>query len=76
MHVGSLVKHGVDSMKCKICEGVVTWRGPLYNLTLTKCENCGAHNSQEANSEADEACSECGQIDCNGECCSGGGVGD
>jgi hypothetical protein len=34
-------------MKCSICGGLVTWRGPLSNLTHTECGGCGAHNSHE-----------------------------
>ena len=33
-------------MTCKFCDGEVTWRGPLANLTHTKCLSCGAINSQ------------------------------
>lgn len=34
-------------MKCSICGGLVTWRGPLTNLTHTQCESCGGINCQE-----------------------------
>lgn len=34
-------------MTCKICGGIVEWRGPLTNLTHTECISCGGLNSQE-----------------------------
>jgi hypothetical protein len=34
-------------MICSYCGGLVTWRGPLSNLTHTQCENCGRQNCQE-----------------------------
>ena len=33
-------------MKCSICGGRVIWVGRLSNLTHTKCQSCGALNSQ------------------------------
>jgi len=33
-------------MTCQSCGGLVTWRGPLTDLTHTKCERCGAINNQ------------------------------
>lgn len=33
-------------MICASCGGHVTWRGPIYNLTHTECEACGAINNQ------------------------------
>lgn len=37
---------GPATMKCSICGGLVTWRGPLANLTHTQCESCGGINCQ------------------------------
>jgi hypothetical protein len=34
------------TMKCELCGGLVTWRGPLYALTHTECESCGGQNCQ------------------------------
>jgi DnaJ-class molecular chaperone len=33
-------------MKCSICGGLVTWRGPLTDLTHTECNDCGGINCQ------------------------------
>lgn len=33
-------------MKCSKCGGLVTWRGPIANMTHTQCENCGGINCQ------------------------------
>lgn len=33
-------------MICSRCNGRVTWRGPLSNLTHTECESCGGVNCQ------------------------------
>lgn len=33
-------------MICATCGGLVTWRGPIYDLTHTECESCGARNNQ------------------------------
>jgi hypothetical protein len=33
-------------MLCSICGGDVLWQGPLSALTHTKCQRCGASNSQ------------------------------
>ena len=33
-------------MRCSICGGRVIWMGRLSNLTHTKCQSCGALNSQ------------------------------
>ena len=33
-------------MKCDLCGGLVTWRGPLSALTHTECESCGGQNCQ------------------------------
>lgn len=33
-------------MKCELCGGLVTWRGPLSALTHTECESCGGQNCQ------------------------------
>jgi ferredoxin len=33
-------------MLCSICGGDVLWQGPLSSLTHTKCQRCGACNSQ------------------------------
>lgn len=33
-------------MICQHCGGLVTWRGPLVDLTHTECEGCGATNCQ------------------------------
>ena len=35
-------------MKCELCGGLVTWRGPLSLLTHTECESCGERNCQIA----------------------------
>jgi uncharacterized ferredoxin-like protein len=35
-------------MICSYCGGLVTWRGPLTDLTHTQCESCGRQNCQEA----------------------------
>jgi len=41
-------------VKCKLCDGLVTWRGPLTALTHTKCESCGGQNCQDDSSDDDE----------------------
>lgn len=41
-------------MKCELCGGLVTWRGPLSALTHTECENCGGQNCQVVEVAADE----------------------
>lgn len=41
-------------MICKFCGGEVIWRGPLINLTHTKCLSCGAINSQYKERPEDE----------------------
>ena len=33
-------------MICASCGGLVTWRGPISNLTHTPCADCGAFNNQ------------------------------
>lgn len=38
-------------MKCADCGGLVTWRGPLTDLTHTECERCGHRNCQEVESQ-------------------------
>lgn len=35
-------------MKCELCGGLVTWRGPLSALTHTECERCGGQNCHVA----------------------------
>lgn len=34
-------------MTCMFCGGLVTWQGPLGDLTHTECEVCHATNCQE-----------------------------
>lgn len=34
-------------MKCTNCGGLVTWRGPITDLTHTECADCGGRNCQE-----------------------------
>ena len=38
-------------MKCNLCGGLVTWRGPLTALTHTKCASCGGVNCQEVDED-------------------------
>ena len=33
-------------MQCSQCGGLVTWQGPLSELTHTQCQNCGGINCQ------------------------------
>lgn len=41
-------------MQCERCNGVVTWRGPLSNLTHTQCESCGGINCQRVEYTEDD----------------------
>ena len=41
-------------MKCELCGGLVTWRGPLNALTHTECEKCGGQNCQVADVPTDD----------------------
>lgn len=41
-------------MICNECGGLVTWRGPLSNLTHTECADCGAVGSQIDESDYSE----------------------
>ena len=51
-------------MKCSICGGLVTWRGPMYALTHTECGSCGGRNCQIAEEEHEcETCNGEGTID-------------
>ena len=47
-------------MKCELCGGLVTWRGPLSALTHTECESCGGQNCQvvEVPPNEEEPCPE------------------
>ena len=55
-------------MTCSNCGGLVTWRGPLVNLTHTQCANCGDINCQipevinDEDDEDDEDEDACGFI--------------
>jgi ArsR family metal-binding transcriptional regulator len=52
-------------MKCSLCGGLVTWRGPLVALTHTQCADCGERNCQEV--ECDLADDDPEFEDCNVE---------
>jgi hypothetical protein len=41
-------------MKCELCGGLVTWRGPLSALTHTECHQCGGTNCQITDPEEAE----------------------
>ena len=51
-------------MICQDCGGLVTWRGPLTNLTHTECEGCGAMNSQIPEG-VPVTCGRCGEDNIN-----------
>lgn len=60
-------------MFCANCGGLVTWRGPLSQLTHTECEKCGGQNcqvpeSEEIEDDDDEIEHDCGEDTC---CCAG-----
>lgn len=41
-------------MLCSLCNGEVTWRGPLIALTHTQCGSCGEKNCQVVADEDDD----------------------
>ena len=56
-------------MICSNCGGLVTWRGPISNLTHTECEKCGGQNCQQMEFESDdeydaEPAHDCGEDTC------------
>lgn len=48
-------------MKCSKCGGVVCWRGQFSLMAHTKCEECGAVDSQVVELPDDD------EDDCKGE---------
>lgn len=58
-------------MVCSQCRGLVTWQGPLRELTHTQCQNCGGINCQIIDPVTDSD-SECEEILC--PLCSGSGM--
>lgn len=56
------------TMICGNCNRIgIHWVGPYGNLTGTKYPHCGGQNCQREE-RSEDACSECGDINCNGEC--------
>jgi hypothetical protein len=46
-------------MICAFCNGTVTWRGPLSNLTHTECADCGRQNCQQVDEANEDASADC-----------------
>lgn len=56
------------TMICGNCRrSGIRWMGPFSKLTHTECPHCGGQNCQ-VEDQQEERCSECGDVDCNGQC--------
>ncbi|HJH21636.1 MAG TPA: hypothetical protein K8W20_23385 [Pseudomonas lactis] len=56
------------TMICENCNQTgIRWVGSFINLTHTECPHCGGTNCQQVD-QPEDRCSECGSVDCNGEC--------